>query len=40
MIKTLSAKLDGVKGRYVRVVTPDRRGWVFVDEIVVNPTRP
>ncbi|MEX0776843.1 MAG: discoidin domain-containing protein, partial [Phycisphaeraceae bacterium] len=37
MIKTLSAKLDGAKGRHVRVVAPNQGGWLFVDEIVVNP---
>jgi len=37
MLKTLSAKLDNVKARYVKVVAPTKGGWVFVNEIFVNP---
>ena len=35
--ETLSAVLDNVKARYVRMVVPVRSGWVFLDEIFVNP---
>jgi hypothetical protein len=37
-LKTLSAKLDGVSGRFVRVVAYNNGSmWLFADEVFVNP---
>jgi tRNA A-37 threonylcarbamoyl transferase component Bud32 len=35
--KTLSVKLDGVTGRFVRVVGYNGGSWLFADEVFVNP---
>ena len=36
-VHTLSAKLSGVKGRFVRLVAHTNGLWLFVDELFVNP---
>jgi hexosaminidase len=36
-MRTLSVKLKGVSGRYVKVVGHNRDFWLFVDEVFVNP---
>jgi hexosaminidase len=36
-MKTLSVKLDGVTGRFLRVVGYNGGSWLFADEVFVNP---
>jgi hypothetical protein len=36
-LKTLTATLEGVKGRYVRVTAHTNGLWLFADEVFVNP---
>jgi hypothetical protein len=36
-MKTLTAKLDGITGRFVRVVAHTNGLWLFADEVMVNP---
>jgi hypothetical protein len=36
-MKTLSVKLDGVTGRFVKVVAHTTGMWTFADEVFVNP---
>jgi hypothetical protein len=36
-MKTLSAKLTGVTGRFVKVVAHTNGLWLFADEVFVNP---
>jgi hypothetical protein len=36
-MKTLTAKLTGVNGRFVRVVAYTNGLWLFADEVLVNP---
>ena len=36
-MKTLSVKLDGVTGRFVKVVAHTNGLWLFADEVFVNP---
>jgi hexosaminidase len=37
--ETLTATLEGVKGRFVRVVAYTNGQWLFADEVLVNPER-
>ena len=34
---TVSAKLNNVKARYVKIVAHTNGQWLFLDEIIVNP---
>jgi hypothetical protein len=36
-VKTLAARLDGVRARFVRVVAHTNGQWLFADEVFVNP---
>jgi hypothetical protein len=36
-MRTLSVKLKGVTGRFVKVVAPIDGFWLFADEVFVNP---
>jgi hypothetical protein len=36
-MRTLSVKLKGVTGRFVKVVGHNHGSWLFADEVFVNP---